>query len=405
VCVEVNHKIDPKKDVFINIMLSGGKKLHNCTGVKVPEHLECYASETDPKGYKIKCKSTCDTCLPHGPVCASDHGHYPTKCEASKQMCKMYGKDKMDGISWMKCSDVSSRGYHAGTTMLSATKGREATSMNVVNFDSSMFHNYSDILVVVNVNRKNTGNDSHDAAIAWVENITSSEFTVYARALDTDPMYVNYVVYQKNIHTRTKGSLIGDSVLVNNFKEATCTGDINEGEYITSKSPGQMVASLHHHTAGNWQQTHASWIEQNRKETDKRRVCLREVTMSASVHTKWSVNWLKVGDSSTFFNYNDKVNVSAQERPDPTGPLCKSATFSHNRTRVIISSRKRTVSSDDYKKSVSYSALQSWIESYSPSTMRMCFDYSNPNENIHNSNEFEYIVFDPTGNHLNHSEP
>ena len=73
------------------------------------------------------------------------------------------------------------------------------------------------------------GNDIHDAAIAWVENITSSEFTVYARALDTDPMYVNYVVYQKNIHTRTKGSLIGDSVLVNNFREATCTGDINEG--------------------------------------------------------------------------------------------------------------------------------------------------------------------------------
>jgi hypothetical protein len=312
----------------------------------------------------------------------------------------MYGKDKMAGISWMKCSDVSSRGYQAGTTMLSAMAEREATSKNVVSIDSSMFHNYSDIIVVVNVNRKNAGNDSHDAAIAWVENITSSEFTVYARALDTDPMFVNYVVYQKNIHTRTKGSLIGDSVLVIVNPLCACTANITEGEYITSKEPGQMVTSLYHNTMGNWYQTHASWIEQN---GNKRRVCLREVTMSASVHTKWSVNWLKVGDSSTFFNYNDKVNVSAQERPDPTGPLCKSATFSYNRTRVIISSRKRTVSSDDYQKSVSYSALQSWIESYSPSTMRMCFDYSNPNEDIYNSNEFEYIVFDPTGNHLNHS--
>ena len=51
--------------------------------------------------------------------------------------------------------DVSSRGYQAGTTQLSAMKERQATSKNVVSINSSMFHNYSDIIVIVNVNRKN----------------------------------------------------------------------------------------------------------------------------------------------------------------------------------------------------------------------------------------------------------
>ena len=68
----------------------------------------------------------------------------------------------------------------------------------------------------------------HDAAIAWVDNVTETSFTAYARALDKETIYINWVAYQVNIHTRTKGALVGGTVTVPDFRQGTCTADINQ---------------------------------------------------------------------------------------------------------------------------------------------------------------------------------
>ena len=72
-----------------------------------------------------------------------------------------------------------------------------------------------------------TASSMHDAAVAWADNATLAGFTAHARTLDTDRVYVNWLAYQVNIHTRTKGALVGGSIDIADFRTATCTSSIN----------------------------------------------------------------------------------------------------------------------------------------------------------------------------------
>ena len=62
----------------------------------------CFASSS--AGYEIGCKQACDECLSRGAVCASDYGHYPSNCEASKSMCRMYGIEAVKNVTWASCN-------------------------------------------------------------------------------------------------------------------------------------------------------------------------------------------------------------------------------------------------------------------------------------------------------------
>jgi len=267
-----------------------------------------------------------------------------------------------------------------------------------------MFHNYSDILVIVNVNRKqNTSDDVHDAALAWTQNVTINGFQVFVRALDTDQMYVDWVAYQVNVHTRTKGSLIGGRVDVPSHVETACTKDINEQEFTTATSTGPFVVSVQDSvsTGDNWRSTMAVWVEQEASSKKQRRACVREATMSVANHTGWKANWLRAGDRSDYFDYTQSVMMDGGlHTPVEEGPHCQNITFGSNQDRVTIISRSR-----DYdlvnKNKPSFAALSPWIEADSGNKSMICFDYSDPNEVAANSG-FDYLILDPNGNNLNY---
>jgi len=165
-----------------------------------------------------------------------------------------------------------------------------------------------------------------------------------------------------NVHKRTDGMLKGG---IKDLKEFDATQCVEmKGSYITSMT----------HQGDKARGSLATWTT---TVNGTERTCVHETSRFQGRHTNWKLNWLQVVDDKSA----DLVASSTPaQQQDDDGVICKNVTL-----RTVPNDLRAwttvSVPTNDGLEPGS-TAYVGWIESVTGKTIKLCFDYTNPEETL-----------------------
>lgn len=251
------------------------------------------------------------------------------------------------------------------------------TASRFVGLNSSNFHIYSDVLVLVTLNWDQGVDNTtvQSAAVVWTSKVLATRngfdiFSVSPSGYSVTPK-VNWIAYQINIHTRTNNLLYGGQMDLNQFSHGSYCTDLTHDLFEPSGNP--VISLYQKDTAEGSIEGVASWLE---KDTSAgKRACVHEITHFGGSHDNWKVNFLKLGPklSASDEQFKDNVGFAPRYRQDDE-PWCQDATYDDARdSRQTFITRTQQVSP---LKTYSQFAFESWIQGGTNDTLKMCYDYT-----------------------------
>ncbi|KAK2556577.1 hypothetical protein P5673_021490, partial [Acropora cervicornis] len=271
--------------------------VHPCHNASCPSYASCQAS--GPFNASCVCNSNVPTY--EDEVCSEDGVTFQNSLTLELQSC-LQGRQ----IMTQKLGSCEPFKFYRGRT--SVYLGDTEAHCRRVVFQNSTFLENKLVHIHVSVNYFNTsGLFTHEAAVAWTEDISHSSFTVCALTagrLDRIPpdgglTFVDFIAYQGN----PLGSVTGHEVLDSWWDGTTCKEiTLPEGKF---SRPPYILVSKEHTFLGRKHDAATVWGEN--VESTKFTLCLREMQNFDGLHERIVVDWM------AFSELPEELNVTWQK--------------------------------------------------------------------------------------------
>lgn len=389
-------------------------------GKTPPTNLDCHAQVAAP-GYYFDCWKLNDCGdEPHSWVCSSDMGTYKSDCHMRAETCELYGKvmvaNVTNGLGGQKCAGAngipSDPPVQTGQTEIDELPGNDGLACKVITLNSTIFHDYSDVLIATSVSfpkKKNHG--LFQAGVAsWTEQATKASFKacvkVTGAAYDTAVYghpHVDWVAYQKNVHRRInnigeKAYVAGDTLTVPNFRRGVKCMPIDNSK-ITIDNSTRVMVSVHHTIKDQFFSSAVAWMETDNADVSgtKFRVCIKGVEVFSSPMNELRVNWFAFNPAGAMANGDTRIQTigdltySNSNAETNNVAVCKNVTddsmFTSGRTNLVTVNAlvPNNVFSVDNSR---YATFNTWTETTDNSTVgpstdaHVCYSSSWPGTTI-----------------------
>ncbi|KAK3740263.1 hypothetical protein QZH41_017827, partial [Actinostola sp. cb2023] len=354
--------------------------LDPCIGVKCDFYAYCKAF--GPKDARCVCPETCPSYQDQ--KCGDDKVTYKNICELQKAICN---KRKYIGV--VHDGPCFTFILHRGRVLLHLDAA--VVQCKTVNFSSPNFLPNRKVHIQASVNYNHASPNAtyiHDAAVAWTEKITTSNFIVCAlktgrndRATpDNGRTFVDYIAYQG----APLGAVAGEEVINKWWDGTTCKKvSLPEGKFAGKPN---IIAAAQHGVLGQKHDAATTWVEDVTNTTF--RVCLRELQNFDGLHQNVKVNWMayvtlpaKLSTERHLISFPNDYLPPANDN----NAFCKNIAFSKTYTAaptVIVTPGHSTGVGNIMP---DYNSIAAWVEHIGKKSARICI------KELHSPNGYDPV--------------
>ncbi|XP_022808410.1 uncharacterized protein LOC111345401 [Stylophora pistillata] len=305
----------------------------------------------------------------HEPICSSNGTTYDNKCLFEQEMCRMR-------LNFTVQHPGSCEGFpfQRGRHHMPHIPSLGYSHCEIIRLRPFVFYPDKPIEVQITVNHIDTSDKSyvHDAAVPWVENISTDQFTacVMAAGFNERKSNANVTLDWMAYQGAPVGGVAGEEQTSQWWTGTTCKA-VNFPSF--NSSPSVFVTAEHHHS-GLKRDAASVWIEDVTQSSCK--VCLRELQNYAGSHEDISVNWFAFVDlhKPPFLEHGMVPFMNNKPPPDDqNNAFCKDVSFLHTYhtvPNVLVSANHSTKGGN---LSPVHNGITAWIEYINKTGFRVCF--------------------------------
>ncbi|XP_066022454.1 uncharacterized protein [Pocillopora verrucosa] len=307
----------------------------------------------------------------HEPVCSSNGTTYDNECLFKQEMCRMRLKFTVQHPG--SCEGFP---FQRGRHHMPHIPSLGYSHCEIIRLKPFVFYPDKPIEVQLTVNHIDTSDKLyvHDAAVSWVENISTHRFTacVMAAGFNERKSNANVTVDWMAYQGAPVGGVAGEERMSQWWTGTTCkTVNFPSGKFTSS--PSVFVTAEHHHS-GLKRDAASVWTEDVTQSSCK--VCLRELQNYAGSHKDISVNWLAFVDLyKPPFLEHSVIHFMNNKPPseDQNHAFCKDVSLLHTYhavPNVLVSANHSTKGGN---LSPVHNGITAWVEYINKTGFRVCF--------------------------------